>query len=168
MSNYIIQGETLTGIADAIREKTGGTDQLSPSAMASAIAGIQAGGGIQMATGSVTFAEDTAVRGTNIEHNAGFVPQILIIMAEEHIYTTYAFEAGCYMKLGVLQTSASPGFFVRTYNNAYDAPGKIMTLQYKSFLDTWNETVFQAEHSITGTVDYKAGTTYHWLVIGGL
>lgn len=45
MSNYLIQSETLANIADAIREKTGSTDQLSPTAMASAIAGIQAGGG---------------------------------------------------------------------------------------------------------------------------
>ena len=45
MAAYIIQGETLTGIADAIREKTGGTAPFAVSDMAAQIEGIQAGGG---------------------------------------------------------------------------------------------------------------------------
>ena len=45
MSEYIIKGETLTGIADAIRGKTGGTDPVAVSDMAAQIDGIQAGGG---------------------------------------------------------------------------------------------------------------------------
>ena len=45
MSEYLIQGETLTGIADAIREKTGGTEPVAVSDMAGKIEGIQAGGG---------------------------------------------------------------------------------------------------------------------------
>lgn len=45
MAEYLIQGETLTGIADAIRGKTGGTDPVAVSDMAARIEGIQAGGG---------------------------------------------------------------------------------------------------------------------------
>ena len=45
MAEYLIQGETLTGIADAIRGKTGGTDPVAVSDMAGKIEGIQAGGG---------------------------------------------------------------------------------------------------------------------------
>ena len=45
MSEYLIQGETLTGIADAIRGKTGGTAPVAVSDMAAQIEGIQAGGG---------------------------------------------------------------------------------------------------------------------------
>lgn len=45
MSEYLIQGETLTGIADAIRGKTGGTAPVAVSDMAAQINGIQAGGG---------------------------------------------------------------------------------------------------------------------------
>ena len=45
MSEYLIHGETLTGIADAIRGKTGGTDPVAVSDMAAQIEGIQAGGG---------------------------------------------------------------------------------------------------------------------------
>ena len=45
MSEYLIQDTTLTAIADAIREKTGGTDQMTPEQMATEISNIQASGG---------------------------------------------------------------------------------------------------------------------------
>ena len=45
MAEYLIQDTTLTGIADAIREKTGGTDPVAVSDMAGKIAEIEAGGG---------------------------------------------------------------------------------------------------------------------------
>lgn len=41
MASYMIQGETMTGIADAIREKTGITSALFPESMPSYIRGIQ-------------------------------------------------------------------------------------------------------------------------------
>ena len=45
MAEYLIQDTTLTGIADAIRGKTGGTDPVAVSDMAAQIDEIQAGGG---------------------------------------------------------------------------------------------------------------------------
>lgn len=45
MAEYIIQDSTLTGIADAIRAKTGSTEAIGVADMASQIEGIQAGGG---------------------------------------------------------------------------------------------------------------------------
>ena len=45
MAEYLIQGETLTGIADAIRAKTGGTAAIKPGDMAAEIRTIEAGGG---------------------------------------------------------------------------------------------------------------------------
>lgn len=46
MADYLIQDTTLTGIADAIRGKTGGTGPIPVSGMAEAISGIQTGGGL--------------------------------------------------------------------------------------------------------------------------
>lgn len=43
MSEYIIQGETLTAIGDAIRAKTGSTELLTPENMPTAITGISTG-----------------------------------------------------------------------------------------------------------------------------
>lgn len=42
---YAVPGETLTGIANAIRSKTGSDEQMPVSAMAAAIEGISGGGG---------------------------------------------------------------------------------------------------------------------------
>ena len=53
MADYLIQDTTLTGIADAIRGKTGGTGPIPVSGMAGAISGIQTGGG----SGSVSQKE---------------------------------------------------------------------------------------------------------------
>lgn len=43
MAKYGIKAESLTAIADAVREKTGSTDKLTPAQMASAISGIEGG-----------------------------------------------------------------------------------------------------------------------------
>ena len=45
MSEYLIQGEALSAIADAIRAKNGSTDDYTPAQMANAIAAIESGGG---------------------------------------------------------------------------------------------------------------------------
>ena len=46
MADYLVQGASLTAVADAIREKGGTTAPLSfPDGMASAIRSIQSGGG---------------------------------------------------------------------------------------------------------------------------
>lgn len=44
MSKYVIQGQTLTGIADAIRAQLGTEQQYTPESMAAAIYEIQGGG----------------------------------------------------------------------------------------------------------------------------
>ena len=46
MAEYLVQGESLTTVADAIREKGGTTAPLSfPAGMAEAVRNIQSGGG---------------------------------------------------------------------------------------------------------------------------
>lgn len=46
MAEYLVQGESLTTVADAIREKGGTSEPLSfPDGMAAAVRDIQSGGG---------------------------------------------------------------------------------------------------------------------------
>lgn len=52
MADYIIKGETLTGIADAIRRKTGGTEPINPTDMPGQIDGISGGGGGSLPAGA--------------------------------------------------------------------------------------------------------------------
>ena len=54
MSEYLIDGSTLSGIADAIRGKTGGTSTIPVSNMAAQIKGIP-----DRITASVTFTNDS-------------------------------------------------------------------------------------------------------------
>lgn len=55
MAEYLIQDTTLTGIADAIRGKTGSADPITVSDMAAQIAGITTGGGSVEGVHFVTF-----------------------------------------------------------------------------------------------------------------
>lgn len=57
MAKYVIEDTTLTNMADAIREKTGGTKPITPSNFATEIEGIQSGGGD-------TTKEDGLIDGT--------------------------------------------------------------------------------------------------------
>lgn len=44
MSKYLVEDSSLISVADAIRSKTGGTEQMTLEEMATAIAGIESGG----------------------------------------------------------------------------------------------------------------------------
>ena len=82
MAEYLIKGETLTGIADAIREKTGGTDPVAVSDMAGKIAGIEAGCGdidalidrsiTEISSSSVTSIGDSAFESCSSLTTANF------------------------------------------------------------------------------------------------
>ncbi len=82
----------LKQIADAIREKGGTSDTLAfPTAMAEAIAAIQAGGGgeASVAKGTITIAEQLdcqALCRTVVNHNLGRVPThaLLLNLSKEH------------------------------------------------------------------------------------
>lgn len=54
MSEYVIQGQTLTGIADAIRAQLGTEQQYTPESMATEIRSIQGGGGDDLAKAVIT------------------------------------------------------------------------------------------------------------------
>lgn len=68
MSEYLIQGDTLTGIADAIREKTGGTLPILASDMAAEISKIT--------TGLDSSAEDGLITGMLTEYENSRVTRI--------------------------------------------------------------------------------------------
>ena len=82
MAEYLVQGESLTAVADAIREKGGTTAPLSfPAGMAEAVRNIQSGGGTSYVVGTpVSFALtgwDPAVQGTTYKLKAvGYKPGV--------------------------------------------------------------------------------------------
>lgn len=75
MAEYLVQGESITAVADAIREKGGTTAPLSfPAGMAEAVRNIQSGGGTSYVVGTpVSFTLtgwDPAVQGTTYKLKA--------------------------------------------------------------------------------------------------
>ena len=61
MAEYLVQGASLTTVADAIREKGGTTAPLSfPDGMAGAIRSIQSGGGGDLSAVDVYIADFTS------------------------------------------------------------------------------------------------------------
>lgn len=69
MSDYLIKGETLTGIADAIRAKTGGTDLIMVSDMANQIGNITGGGG----SSETVIKEESDVTGFALDADFGYM-----------------------------------------------------------------------------------------------
>ena len=75
----------LTAIADAIRGKTGKTEEMTLDQMATEIAGIVAGGGsagIQSASGTYVLTEDAASMSIDI-NDIGFIPDIAVVQLDE-------------------------------------------------------------------------------------
>ena len=72
----------LKQIADAIRGKTGGTEELTLDGMASAISGLETGG-LNLVSGSFTLNADYVIHTFN--HNLGKVPS-LIVLAPKYLY----------------------------------------------------------------------------------
>lgn len=70
MAEYLVQGESITAVADAIREKSGTTAPLSfPAGMAEAVRNIQSGG--DLSSVDVYIADFTSNADLNV--TAGLV-----------------------------------------------------------------------------------------------
>lgn len=115
MSNYIIQGETLTSIADAIRSKTGSTDAISVGDMASSIEGIESGSAVSN-TGSFTLDTDFTLGQTtdtlySIEHGLKCVPDFFVlwsnVMSDSAINVAGYFNVDSVGKTGTYLIGAS-------------------------------------------------------------
>lgn len=83
---YAVPGETLTGIANAIRSKTGSDEQMTVAAMASAIWGISGGGGFPETEASdVRIIKLDADQNDHISLQLDFVPDFVMIRAIENL-----------------------------------------------------------------------------------
>lgn len=80
MAEYLIKDRSLTGIADAIRAKTGGTEAITIDQMISEIASLSASASIT-ASGEIFPTEDITSTIT-IEHGLGTMPGVCIAYAE--------------------------------------------------------------------------------------
>lgn len=82
---YAVSGETLTGIADAIRSKTGSDDFLTVASMAAAIEGISGGGGLPAKISKIWHgtALGNATGSLTIPHGLAEVPDMILYWCED-------------------------------------------------------------------------------------
>lgn len=149
----------LKQIADAIREKGGTSGNLAfPAAMADAIAAIEAGGGAQIAFGSIT---PSAATGTlTVEHGLGVIPSFV------HIF----------MSPGYSATARANGTRTRYItNNGVRGDGYVTQTNAQNFqhaadvMSKWsvdeNVATATAHYSSGNAVTFVAGVPYNWICI---
>lgn len=175
----------LKAVADAIREKGGTTDSLAFHAgMVQAIAAIEAGGGVQKASG--TFVVESDTKDTQmIFHNLGVVPNVLLIFPEKPIIQSSLKQFGFVVVVSFDVENAQKTFgsmsYLRAnettfYKNEYFCPtysyeeytliGNKSSTGVPIYLLTENQFKLGANlHPQTiSNAYFIAGVKYHWVV----
>jgi hypothetical protein len=129
---------------------------------AALIAAIETGGGlpesfVELATGTVTFANSGAAYEPSISHNAGFNPNFFIMIAEgTNVHTEFSGRAISYII--VKQTLGSYGAYYN-YINA-ESTGRINSVgNVISASDTSSKLNAQ---TVVPIAWFKEGKTYRW------
>lgn len=126
MSIYLIQGETLAALGDAIRSKTGETEPLTPADMATAISEIsELPGAIEKIDAGVFTPTSSDYLSCVIDHDLGDVPDFVVLIHNKRytsspsttkimyvaikklIYDSAVTYSGCYFHLGKSSSSSS-------------------------------------------------------------
>nr|DAG74373.1 MAG TPA: hypothetical protein [Caudoviricetes sp.] len=157
---YLVKGNTLTGIANAIRSKAGITEAFPLSEFASKIENISAGASVL----SGTFKPTSSAIQT-ITHNLGKTPSGILIYYPISETTTPS--KGLYFafgttntQFGAMYTNSKYGFMFGT--NSITSSGAIT-----SFIANANSTTFQVavfRTATSATTYLVSNMTYHWYV----
>ena len=168
--------DKLIAIADAIRDKTGGTESLTLDQMPTDIAGIETGGGglpsciTALASGTYTPTADV-VSVVGIEHGLGVTPNFFFMSVEGqemlnpsdfNYYITHEFGLAQKFMMSANQLEA---FRIYRYSNGSNFTQSAAVGLMGVFA---NATQFYAYAS--STYNLKAGVTYRWVagVIDGI
>ena len=84
---YLVEGEDLVAIADAVRTKTGSTDKMTLSGIISGIEGIEIGGngssGGKIVTGTITPSSQDLYNNPITISGLGFKPRMVVVRNTE-------------------------------------------------------------------------------------
>lgn len=158
----------------ALAEKGVDTSGKGLADIAGLIASIEAGGGAQVATGSVTFAEQIEIGANSyvlFEHNAGFTPRIFLFYSSESVNTSkqlaasvvYASEImpqygqGVFSSSGKYSSSGNSGHFRISFINSDGHLAGTKVNEKTAVVWAFNEQV---------ATYITAGTIYNWIAIG--
>lgn len=114
--------EKLTAVADAIRSKTGSTEELTLDAMVAAIAGIEAGGGAQVLTYTAASLMSANYLVIEIEHGLGKIPTAMLAINHDFLdawgtdtsHHTWIWAAGRNLNFRMANTGTSTLFYAPT------------------------------------------------------
>lgn len=170
--NYTIKGSTLTGIAEAIRSKTGGNDPIKVADMAAQIAAIVAGGSDKTPVLVKDSFEATA-KSQTITHTLGVVPDVAILFMT-NTTSSSGIAVAC-----VGFSEALNNAIGSITNNVYlvTASGSMAMSAGVSIESTsTNANMYGAFHNVTaesftvGGSSYGllSGATYAYFLLGGL
>jgi hypothetical protein len=191
MSSYIIQGDTLTAIADAIREKTETSGAMTAADMAGSIAsivtvgdGISGSGYTKVSSGSFTL--ESSTRGTTVNHELGEVPKMIIVYFDDaESATLYSAFNDYKLSLILAKTYVDANGTTYTINHTRGSRGTDETLSlggvvYNTFETgeyPWQATPagiqyvtakkFEIDVQNGAGWDYYlvGGVKYHWIVL---
>lgn len=158
--------DKLVAIGDAIRSSTGTSSKMTLDEMAQSISGMSQ---VKVFAGSFTYDTDTPVNGTVIAHEAGFVPQLIIVTLMSETNTGLAFQGGFYAKEGVFPGGGAAELFVKNAN--LSDWGNVITqayLEYSGIFEDWSGTGFRLYTNMSEEICYGAGLEYNYFIIGGI
>lgn len=164
MSEYIIQGDTLTAIADAIREKTETSDMVAAADMARLISNI----GADYVSGTITLSANAT--SMTIEHNLGRKPVIMVIW--HYSTSVYTMENGTAYQMYMNIACADGTQFYANYSGGkpnmktFDDCSMYSTTAHslKGFIYGVNETTASLGR-LASSAFFPSGVTYKWVVI---
>lgn len=168
--------DKLTAIADAIRDKTGGTEALTLEQMPTEIAGIEVGGGglpagvSALAIGTYTPTSDVS-SAVGIEHGLGVTPNFFFMSVEgQEMLNASDFKYYITTEFGLAQkfmmsANQLEAFRIYRYSNGTSFTQSAAVGIMGQFANT---THFYAYAS--STYNLKAGVAYRWVagVIDGI
>lgn len=165
MAEYLIQGETLDDIADAINAKTGGSSAMTPTQMVTAIGTISGGGGSlptsisKIDGGEFTFASETEST-YRINHTLGVVPKGFVIWTDDVDLTNvlnYRCIRGAFIVDETADGSATSYLFqLGTNNNSFSAYTRQVGANYSGYANA-----SYISYNVSNII-YVAGATYKW------
>lgn len=156
--------EKLTAVADAIRSKTGSTDEMTLDQMAAAISGIETGGGSSaFHSGSFTPAENVLTATVDVGNS--FDRFLLVPNAE---LADLGIGAKTFFLFFCDRTKAQPYRFIYSGNSGFtgSSPTTYSTFNFSmGYGPTIGETQITFKNGTSGaTLGYfVAGVTYRWI-----
>lgn len=162
MSKVLVSEENLTNIANSIREKTGTTDTYKPSEMASAISGIQSGGGSVPERGIVINEFNSEGRVSKMTWYGSQIPDAYFKGCADKVEVGANFNQRTLFTNSEINLSDNvyrigKGAFYTSYLTINNIPDYVHVIEDYAFYNNQNMTTLKIPSSLTTLGKYAFG-----------